>query len=217
MAADVAAAVDAAIDGAVRASGGIARRAELLRAGTRELRRQVGTLGGDPGRRLADRLVDDRLDGLVGSGALERDADRLRLPGTAAAGPSADEAAAMDRLVDLLTPVAPPALSVAAREAGCPPEAVRSLERSNRIVRLDDNLAWAFSTYRDLAARALAMASAEPLTPAAFRDATGTSRKYVMAILEDLDRRAILSRTPEGHVPGPRAPQVRAAAGVGST
>ena len=41
---------------------------------------------------------------------------------------------------------------------------------------------------------------------AAFRDATGTSRKYVMAILEDLDRRAILRRTPDGHVPGPKAP-----------
>jgi hypothetical protein len=45
------------------------------------------------------------------------------------------------------------------------------------------------------------------LTPAALRDDTGTSRKYVMAILEDLDRRAILRRTPDGHVPGPRAPQ----------
>jgi hypothetical protein len=27
-----------------------------------------------------------------------------------------------------------------------------------------------------------------------------------MAILADLDRRAILRRTPEGHVPGPKAP-----------
>jgi Elongation factor SelB, winged helix len=63
------------------------------------------------------------------------------------------------------------------------------------------------SAYRDLAARALAMASREPLTPAGFRDATGTSRKYVMAILEDLDRRSVLRRTPDGHVPGPKAPR----------
>ena len=62
------------------------------------------------------------------------------------------------------------------------------------------------STYRELAARALSMAAAGPLTPAAFRDVTGTSRKYVMAILEDLDRRAILRRTPDGHLPGPKAP-----------
>ena len=65
------------------------------------------------------------------------------------------------------------------------------------------------STYRDLAARALAMAGTGPLTPAAFRDATGTSRKYVMAILEDLDRRGVLRRTEAGHVPGPRAPARR--------
>ena len=63
------------------------------------------------------------------------------------------------------------------------------------------------SIYRDLAARAIAMAAHEPLTPASYRDATGTSRKYVMAILEDLDRRGILQRTPGGHVPGPTAPR----------
>jgi hypothetical protein len=61
------------------------------------------------------------------------------------------------------------------------------------------------------------MAGAEPLTPAAFRDATGTSRKYVMAILEDLDRRAILRRTPTGHLPGPRAPRPMAADPVAGT
>ena len=42
-------------------------------------------------------------------------------------------------------------------------------------------------------------------TPAALRDATGTSRKYVMALLEELNRRGVLARTPDGHVRGPRA------------
>jgi selenocysteine-specific elongation factor len=83
---------------------------------------------------------------------------------------------------------------------------VRELERQGRIVVLDADLAYAMSTYRELAARALALASRQPLTPAAFRDAIGTSRRYVMPILEDLDRRGILRRTPDGHVPGPRAP-----------
>jgi len=50
------------------------------------------------------------------------------------------------------------------------------------------------------------MASRAPVTPAALRDATGTSRRYVLAILEDLDRRGALRRTPAGHVPGPRTP-----------
>ncbi|MEO7229704.1 MAG: SelB C-terminal domain-containing protein, partial [Candidatus Limnocylindrales bacterium] len=98
-------------------------------------------------------------------------------------------------------------LAAAARAADCPPAGVRELERSGRIVVLEPDLAYAMSTYRDLAGRALALAAEKPLTPAALRDATGTSRKYVMAILEDLDRRAVLRRTPNGHVPGPRAPQ----------
>jgi len=78
---------------------------------------------------------------------------------------------------------------------------------TGRIVRVSTDLAWASPTYHELAGRALALARRAPLTPAAFRDATGTSRRYVLAILEDLDRRGILQRTPEGHIPGPRAPR----------
>ena len=33
----------------------------------------------------------------------------------------------------------------------------------------------------------------------------GVGPKFALAILEDLDRRGVLRRTPEGHVPGPRA------------
>jgi hypothetical protein len=89
--------------------------------------------------------------------------------------------------------------------AGCSPAGVRELERSGRIVVLEPDLAYAASTYQEIVAQADALASDAPLTPAMFRDATGTSRKYVMAILTDLDRRGVLRRTPEGHVPGPRA------------
>jgi hypothetical protein len=71
--------------------------------------------------------------------------------------------------------------------------------------------------YREIAARALALASTGPLTPAALRDATGTSRKYVMAILADLDRRGILLRTPDGHLPGPRATVASLVASVAAT
>jgi hypothetical protein len=81
------------------------------------------------------------------------------------------------------------------------------MERAERIAILEPDLAYAMATYRDLSARAVTMAAREPLTPAVYRDATGTSRKYVMAILEDLDRRAVLRRTPAGHVPGPKAPR----------
>ena len=75
----------------------------------------------------------------------------------------------------------------------------RRLEMAGRLVRLGPNLAFAATTYRELEALALAMADPGPLTPAAFRDATGTSRRYVLAVLEDLDRRGLLVRTAEGH------------------
>jgi hypothetical protein len=111
----------------------------------------------------------------------------------------------MGRLEAALSAPSPPPFSDAVRTSGCPPEGVRALESSGRIVRLEPELAFSAASYRDLARRALAMARTAPLTPAAFRDATGSSRKYALAILEDLGRRAVLSRTPDGHVPGPRA------------
>jgi hypothetical protein len=112
---------------------------------------------------------------------------------------------AMDRLEAALAVAAPPPLAEAARAAGCPPHGVKALERERRIVRLEDDLARATSTWRDLTRRALAMAAVAPLTPAAFRDETGTSRRYVLVLLEDLDRRGLLRRTEAGHVLGPKA------------
>ena len=110
----------------------------------------------------------------------------------------------MERLEAALSVAAPPALSDAARAAGCPPDGVRALEAAGRIVRLEDDLAWSAATYRGLVKRALAMAASGPLSPAAFRDATGTSRRYVLVVLEDLDRRGLLRRTDAGHVLGPK-------------
>jgi selenocysteine-specific elongation factor len=80
------------------------------------------------------------------------------------------------------------------------------LEKAGRIAVVEPDLAWAAATYRELGVRALVMAHRVPLTPAAYRDATGTSRRFSLAILEDLDRRGILRRTDAGHVPGPKAP-----------
>ena len=65
----------------------------------------------------------------------------------------------MDRLEALLAVPTPPPLAEAARMAGCPADGVRALERAGRIVVLEPDLAYAMSTYRDLAARALAMAA----------------------------------------------------------
>jgi selenocysteine-specific elongation factor len=175
----------------------------VVRAALAARLRRLATVRRDEAAAAA-RLV---LDELVANGRLLRDGDVVRAPGTAASAAAHDPRtiAAMDRLEAALAVPAPPPLAATARACGCPADAVRALERDGRIVVLEPDLAYAATTYRDLTATALRLASDAPLTPAAFRDATGTSRKYVMAILEDLDRRAILRRTPEGHVPGPRA------------
>lgn len=155
-------------------------------------------------RERLDDLGADLLEELVAAGRLVREADRHRLPAHRPAAPDPGLAAAMDRLVALLDADMPPALPVAARQAGCSPEGVRQLERSGRIVVLDDDVAWSREQHARLEARARALAADGPLTPARLRDETGTSRRYVMALLEDLGRRGVLRRTPEGHVPGPR-------------
>lgn len=161
--------------------------------------RRLATLG----RAAADAVASSTVDSLVADGRLVRDGDLVRDPARAGGLPP-DVRAAMDRLEAALATATPPALSDAARAAGCPPAGVRALDAEGRIVRLEDDLAWATPTYRDLVKRALAMAAAAPLTPAAFRDATGSSRRYVLVILEDLDRRELLRRTDAGHVLGAR-------------
>jgi selenocysteine-specific elongation factor len=154
----------------------------------------------------ASRTIEGVVDGLLARGRIAREGDRVRDP-RRAAGPTPELAAAMDRLEEILAVPAPPALDESAAAAGCPPEGVRALIAAGRITRLSADLAWATPTYFELAGRALTLARNGPLTPASLRDATGTSRRYVLAILEDLDRRGILQRTPEGHIPGPRAPR----------
>jgi selenocysteine-specific elongation factor len=170
-------------------------------AAAKALRRAVSLRQAEAATAAAD-VVDE----LVKDGRVSRDGDTLRRPGSEPEQTDPALLAAMDRLEAALDVPAPPPLGAAARAAGCPPDGIRALERTSRIVLLEPELAYAMSAYQRLAAQAIAMARREALTPAAFRDATGTSRKYVMAILEDLDRRALLRRTAEGHVPGPRAP-----------
>jgi len=185
------------------APGGAASVADVRGSTLRALRRLVAI--DRDGTAAATTAVDRVIESLVDRRALARDGDRLRDPAAPSIDPKLD--AAMTRLEAALSVAAPPDLAVAARAAGCPADGIRRLIASGRITRLEADLAWATPTYHRLARLALDMALAGPLSPAAFRDATGTSRRFVLAILEDLDRREILRRTPDGHVPGPRAPK----------
>ncbi len=193
----------------MRAVGDEASLDDVRAVAARALRREA-TID----RTSALSLGSDLIATLVGAGRLVREGTTLRSPDARPAATALDPQleAAMDRLEGALAVAAPPALAAAARAVGCPLVGIRELVRSGRIVELEPDLAYAATTYGELVDRALAMAATAPLTPAAFRDATGTSRKYVMAVLADLDRRGVLRRTPAGHVPGPRA---RVATGVG--
>ncbi|HYH93313.1 MAG TPA: selenocysteine-specific translation elongation factor [Candidatus Saccharimonadales bacterium] len=202
---DVATALD---DDTVAAVGDETASAAARAAAARSLRRQVTVYRDD-----AATVAVARIEGLVAAGRLVRSGDRIRRPGLTAPTEDASLAEAMDRLEAALDVAAPPPLAEASRAAGCPPAGVRALEQAGRIVLLDADLAYAAGTYRALSGRAVALATRAPLTPAALRDETGTSRKYVMALLEDLDRRGLLRRTPAGHVPGPKAPAAVRAAG----
>jgi len=203
LAPDVAAGLTAAILAEIDGTPAGRRLADLRSLAASDLRRKVRLSNND-----AREAAADAIDALVAAGALSRIGDMVRQAGVAPAGPPPALLAAMDRLVAALDVLAPPSLAEAARVTGCPPEGIRALEAERRIVRLDDDLAYAAVTYAALEERATMLATAAPLTPSAFRDATGTSRKYVMAILEDLDRRGVLRRTPDGHVVGPRAAAV---------
>jgi selenocysteine-specific elongation factor len=167
--------------------------------GAMSLRRQ-GVMGLGHARAAVDHVVED----LAAEGRIVRDGHDVRLPDHRPTTGDPSRAAAMDRLVALLDVPAPPGLRAAATEASCPADAIRELERDGRIVVVDDDLAWSAAAHARLRSQALFLADAGPLTPAALRDATGTSRKYVMALLEDLDRRGQLRRTSAGHVRGPR-------------
>jgi selenocysteine-specific elongation factor len=198
--------VDTVVAAAVLASIGAEPALAAARAvAARTIRRSVSL-----DRDAAVVAASTAIDRLIGEGRLERDGAVLRTPGTAPGGPPSDPELehAMDRLERALAVAAPAGLGEAARAAGCPPDGIRALERAGRIVVLEPDLAYAAATYREIEATALALAGSAPLTPAALRDATGTSRKYVMAVLADLDRRGVLRRTPDGHLPGPRAPAV---------
>ena len=171
----------------------------MLRAQVALAARRLVTLD----RGAADDTARDVVARALADGRLARDGEVVR-DVSRAAGLPPETLAAMSRLETALAVVAPPSLAGAARTAGCPPDGIRALEAAGRIVRLEDDLAWAATTYRELSRSALTLAAAGPLSPAAFRDATGTSRRYVLVILEDLDRRGLLRRTNAGHVLGPK-------------
>lgn len=92
-------------------------------------------------------------------------------------------------------PFAPPGLGSAAEAAGASRELVAALEAAGQLVRLAPDVAMTGSAIERAAAVLRDVAAAEgPLTASRAREALGTSRKYALPLLEELDRRGVTRR-----------------------
>lgn len=83
---------------------------------------------------------------------------------------------------------------------------LRELVRRGHVVERD-GVYFHAATIDDAATIAASLlADTDGFTVAAFRDATGTSRKYVLPLLAELDARGITRRRGDLRIPGPRLP-----------
>jgi len=170
----------------VDALGAHHRAHPLDRAAPRDVAVRAATAAGCPpplATAFVDLLVTARAVAAQGAG-VRLPHHRVRLDD--------GQAAVRDALVAALAaePFAPPPLSAAAARARATPSLVRELEHAGAIVRLGPDLAVAAGAL-DLAVTRLAGAArAEgPLTAARAKEVLGTSRKYALPLLEELDRR----------------------------
>ena len=120
----------------------------------------------------------------------------------------ADQAGALDdpaarRLLDALeaSPLAPPAPA----DVGASPSLVRALVRTGAVVDLD-GVVFATSALDDARVRvAQLVVERETITVADVRDLLGTSRKYVLPIVNRMDAEGVTRRRGDLRIPGPRA------------
>jgi len=130
------------------------------------------------------------LDLLVRRGAVFAEGPGLRTP-THRVTLDESQTAAREALLAALShaPFSPPSLSEAARAAGASPALVRELEAAKAIWRLTPDLAVTASALDLAVTRLRAAYQAEgPLTAARAKEILGTSRKFALPILEELDR-----------------------------
>ncbi|HEY3110222.1 MAG TPA: selenocysteine-specific translation elongation factor [Chloroflexota bacterium] len=184
-----------ALADATRRALGEYHRAYPLRPGMprEELRSRVGA---------AARLFPPLLAGLGGEGALvDRDGlvrlidHRVRL--------SPEQEARAERLLERLAaaPLTPPSLNELPPEARPDGELLRALAEQGRLVVADEDLAFTADAFADMKARVVAHLRANgKITVADARDLFGSSRKYVLALLELLDRQRVTRRVGDDRV-----------------
>ena len=140
--------------------------------------------------------VPDLLATLVRLGRVVTEGSGLRTPDHAVSL-SPEQRTAKEALLASLNgqPFAPPRLSDAAAAAGASPPLVRELEKAGELVRLTADLAMtagAVASAADVLRRQFG--NGAWFTASQAKEALGTTRKFAMPLLEELDRRAFTAR-----------------------
>ena len=100
------------------------------------------------------------------------------------------------------------------KEIDADPELMHALLRDDRLVAVSDELVYLPETLEQAVEEALRLP--DGFTVADFRDATGTSRKYAVPLLEWMDEAAITRREGEGRVVRRQRPDERGPGGAPS-
>jgi selenocysteine-specific elongation factor len=150
---------------------------------------------------ISVRLFRAIVDRAAADGIVIREGSLLRLP-EHKVRLSSDQEALVDRIRSLLArdPAAPPSPAEMEAATGVPRtrllDVLRVMERQHLVVRvavdlyfLPDYVAGTVTLLRQR------WRPGEEITPAAFRDAIGTSRKYAIPLLEHFDRTGVTERT----------------------
>ena len=164
----------------------------MHRGARRSVALQAATAAGCP-----PALAADLLQVLVATGRITAEGAELRLPGHAVRLSSEQQRAA-HALVGALdaTPFAPPKLADAAAAAGVGGALVKELEATGVLVRLGPELVMSAAAVAQAASLLRERYVAEgPFTAAQAKELLGTSRKFALPLLEELDRRGITRRS----------------------
>ncbi|MGH2356275.1 MAG: selenocysteine-specific translation elongation factor [Chloroflexota bacterium] len=153
---------------------------------------------------LATRLFNDVLARVAAEGMVAEQGAAVRLA-THQVQLSAAQETLADRLLARLraTPLAPPGLPELRQELGTPldEDFLAALIALGEIVRVSDDLAFATEAYQQMVEQIAGHIRAHgKITVAEVRDLFGTSRRYVLALLEHLDRERVTRRVGDERV-----------------
>jgi selenocysteine-specific elongation factor len=187
----------------------------IPRAGAEELRLRIQALLSDYHERFAlrsgmpkeelksqlrqeARIFNDVLAWAEGGGSLEVLGAVVRQPGYRPRY-TPEQQSQVDALLRILQrqPYAPPAR----QEWGIDDPVLNALEEEGRIVRLNPEAAFLPDVYQAMTQRVLLEIDRQgPITVAQVRDLFQTSRKYALALLEDMDQRKLTRRVGDERV-----------------